>query len=144
MAQSRIEGFRECREALQELSTTVQRNVGRRALQVPAGIIRDAVEARAPVSPRGSNQTPGSLKASIKVGKENSKRTEAKLHVIAEDVAAVPLEFGLTSRDYPAQPFFRPAVDSVEGQALQGFANALRPEVTSAVAKAAKRAQKAK
>lgn len=144
MTKNRLEGFKECREVLQELSKTVQRNTGRRALEVPAGIIAEAVKARAKVSDRAGNQTPGSLRESIKVGKERAKGTQARIHVIADDVAAVPKEFGLTGRDYPAEPFFRPAVDAVANAAINAFAAALKPEVTAVAAKAAKRAMKAK
>lgn len=141
----RIEGFRECREALQDLSKAVQRGVGRRALLAPAGVIVAAVRSRAPVSSRPGDPTPGSLRDSITVRPEkSSRRSVAQVAVVAEDDAAVPKEFGLARRDYPPEPFFRPAVDAARMAAAQAFAAALKPEVDAAVARAAKRAGKAK
>lgn len=140
---TRIEGFKECREVLQELSKTVQRNVGKRALLAPATVIAAAVKAKAPVSSRGGNPTPGSLRDSVTVAPEkSSQKGVAQIAVVAADVAAVPNEFGTTKME--AQPFFRPAVDTARLAAGQAFAAALKPEVDAAVARAAKRAAKAK
>jgi HK97 gp10 family phage protein len=133
----RIEGFKECRESLQELSKTVQRNVGKRSLLVPATIIAKAVEANAPVSGDPNNRTPGSLRASVTPSPERKGKSKASVVVIAEDPAAVPNEFG--THKMAAQPFFRPAVDSVRDAAGAAFAGALKSEVDAAVARAAKK-----
>lgn len=138
----RIEGFKECREALQELSKTVQRNVGRRALLAPAGVIAVAVKVKAPVSSDPRDPTPASLRESVQIVPEKSRGTAAQVAVVAEDEAAVPNEFGTTKMT--AQPFFRPAVDGARAAAGAAFAAALKPEVDAAVARAAKRAAKAK
>jgi len=135
-----LAGFRETREALQELSKTVQRNVGRRALRVPAELIADATRQRAPVSSRPDNPTPGSLRASVSVVNAKAK-SGAAVAVLVEDVAAVPNEFGTTKMS--AQPFFRPAIQASEAAALHAFGNALKPEVEKAAAKAAKKSKAA-
>lgn len=136
-------GFKECREALQELSRTVGGNAVKRALRPAADLVGDAAQANAPVSTRPFNPTPGSLKASkaIKPGRGSKTPTVA---VIFEDIAAVPTEYGLTGRDYPPKPWFRPAVDANETAAIHRFGTALKPEVEQAAAKAAKRSAKAK
>ena len=138
-----LAGAKETREALQELTKTVQRNVGRRALRVSAQIIASATEARAPVSSRASNRSPGSLKQSVDVVPHRSK-VGAAIAVIVKDVAAVPVEFGLTNRNYAAQPFFRPAISASESAAIAAFEAALKQEVEAAAARAAKRSAKAK
>lgn len=144
MSNTRIEGFKECREALQELSKAVQRNVGKRALLAPAGLVVAAVKARAPISTRPGDPTPASLRDSVTIMPEKAaQRGVAQIAVVAEDEAAVPKEFGLASRDYPAEPFFRPAVDAVRIPSLHAFAAALKPEVDAAVKRAAKRGAKA-
>lgn len=138
----RLEGMRQARETMQELSKAVQRNIGKRALQQPAGIIAREVEVRAKVSNRVGNPTPGSLKASPVVVPAKSEKGRPRVAVLVEDEAAVPKEYGLGRKDYPAEPFFRPAVDAKRAQAGQAMADAVRAEVDAAVARAAKRARR--
>lgn len=135
-AKSELLGLKECREALQEMSKRAQRGLGAMALRKPAEIIKDAVQSRAPVSTRPSDPTKGSLKASGAVKKGRMKGTLVSIAVIFEDEAAVPNEYGTTKMG--AQPFFRPAVDAVEPQAIAAFTSALTQEVEAAAAKAAK------
>ncbi len=110
-----------CREALAELDRLTQRNVGKRALRAPAEVIAGRVKANAPVSSRPGNKTPGSLRASVEVKSPTSSKGRARITIVADDVAAVPMEFGRTGQ--PARPFFRPAVDSASdaaGEAMAG------------------------
>jgi HK97 gp10 family phage protein len=130
-----LAGFKEAREVLQELSRGVQRGVGKRALQVPAELIAGAVRAKAPVSNRAGNPTPGSLRGSIKVVPSRTVKGSVRVAVLAEDIAAVPNEFGTSKM--PAQPFFRPAADATRDAAGRAFGAALKPEVEKAAAKAA-------
>jgi hypothetical protein len=138
-------GFKECIDGLNEFSRTVAGNVVKRALVPAAAVVGKAAQDRAPVSPRARQwkSEPGSLKASleIKPGKGSKTPTVA---VLFNDDAAVPTEYGLTSRDYPPQPWFRPAVDATETAALRAFGAALKPGVEQAAAKAARRSAKAK
>jgi HK97 gp10 family phage protein len=135
---TQLAGFRETREALQDLSKTVQRNVGRRALRVPAEIIADATRALAPVSSRPDNPTPGSLRASVSV--VNAKaRSGAAVAVLVEDPAAVPNEYGTSKM--AAQPFMRPAINANEARCIAAFGQAIKPEVERAAAKAAKKSK---
>jgi HK97 gp10 family phage protein len=132
---SRLEGMRECREALQELSRSTQRNLGKRALKAPATVIAAAVKARAPVSSRPTDPTKGSLKASVKVAPSRAERGRPTIVVLADDVAAVPNEFGTSKMT--AQPFFRPAVDTARDAAGAAMAEALKLETDAAIKRVA-------
>ena len=136
---TRLAGMREAREALQQLSKAVQRGVGKRALRVPARIVAEDTDRRAKVSSRASNPTPGSLKASPQVVDAKSEKGSPRIAVLVEDPAAVPKEYGLGQKDYPAEPFFRPAVEAVREVAGRAMTAALRQEVDAAAHRAAKR-----
>jgi HK97 gp10 family phage protein len=137
---TRIEGFKECRETLQELSKTVQRNVGKRSILVPAGVIAAAIRAKAPVSSDPRDPTPGSLRDSVTVRPDKARKGVVSAVVLVEDPAAVPNEFG--THKMTANPFGRPAVDGARAAAGAAFAEALKGEVDAAVARTAKRTGK--
>jgi hypothetical protein len=131
--------MREARETLQELGKRVETRVGQRSLMIgPGAVIEKAVSARAKASTRSNNPTPGSLKASPKVVKSRKEKRGPRAAVLVEDPAAVPKEYGLRSRNYPPEPFFRPAVDASREQAGQAMAEALKSEVAAEIAKVAK------
>jgi hypothetical protein len=67
------------------------------------------VKAKAKVSTRANDPTPGSLKESVRDKPGRAKKGSIPALVVVEDVAAVPKEFGLTRRNYPPEPFFREA-----------------------------------
>jgi HK97 gp10 family phage protein len=138
-----LKGLKEVREGLAEFSKTVARNVGRRALMPAAEIIANAAQANAPVSTRTDQwkSEPGSLKASKQIKRDKPGKGMATVAIIFDDPAAVPTEYGLTSRRYPAQPWFRPAVDANESRAVAAFGSALTEEVEKAAAKAAKKSK---
>lgn len=138
----RIEGLRECREALQELSKTVQRNVGKRALKAPAAVLVRHIKAKARVSSRANNPTPGSMREAVKDVDARPEKGRATRVILVEDVAAVPNEFGLARRDYPAKPFVRPGVDNGRVEAAEAMAEAVKREVDEAARRAAKRGAK--
>ena len=72
--------------------------------------LADRIRERAPVSTDPYNKTPGSLRASVKRAKSNSrKRPEAV--VLVDDVAAVPNEFGTSKMK--AQPFARVDINHI-------------------------------
>lgn len=125
-----ITGMKEALATLRDLDEAVQRDILEEAIDVPTDIMQREVQARAPVSPRANNSTPGSLKASVKkVKPKATKKYRTRREIQATDVAAVPTEFGLSSRDYPAQPWFRPAVDSKRNEAAQALANNIRSQI---------------
>jgi len=141
-AKSELRGLKEVREGLAEFSRTIARNVAARALMVPANIIADRAQANAPVSNRPSDPSPRSLKNSKRVVRGKAGRgAMATVAIIFQDDAAVPTEYGLTTRDYPPQGWFRAAVDATNAQAQASFGSALTQEVEAAAAKAAKKSK---
>ena len=139
---SSLEGYKECREALQILSKAVQRGVGTRALASAAEMGAGLVRAAAPVSTDPNNKTPGSLRDSVRVDKrEKNQRGRPRVAIRADDVAAVPNEFGTSKM--AAQPFFRPTIDANRPAIAAKFGGELKSETDAAVARAAKRAAKA-
>ena len=127
---ARIEGMEECIRSLHQLDAIAQRDIGEYALDGAMDVFVGAIRAKAPVSPRASDATPGSLKASVRKRKARAtKKYLAKGEVSINDPAAAPLEFGLSSRDYPAEPFARPGVDAARGTAGEVVASRVREKV---------------
>jgi len=124
-------GFSEASRQLNDMSKAAARGVGRKSLSVPAEILARAV--RQNVMPH--NLT-GETYESVDVKPAKAKRGVA-VQVVAEDIAAVQLEFG--NSDQAATPFFRPAVDSSRVKMNDAFADALMIEVDAAVIRKAKR-----
>lgn len=135
MAGVKLQGFREASRQLNEMSKATARNVGKRALQTPAGILRDEMIARVPV-------VKGDLRAAIRTKPERAYKGRPNVGVIADDIAAVPLEYGNPAggRFQPAEPFARPSLDSRKEQMLGRFGEALKDEVEKSVIRAAKKA----
>ncbi|SMF70530.1 HK97-gp10 family putative phage morphogenesis protein [Allosphingosinicella indica] len=128
-----VTGFREARLALETLSKATQKNVGKRALMAPARVLAGAVAAKTPVKT-------GTLKSSVKAVPSKMEKGRPRAAVLADDVAAVPIEFGTSKMT--ARPFFRPAVEAARDMAGRAFAAALKPEIDAAVERAAKRGAK--
>lgn len=125
-----ISGMKEALATLRDLDDAVAKDILEAAIDAPADFLTDKVQAAAPVSPRANNSTPGSLKASVKKRKGRANRKyKARRSIEASDVAAVPTEFGLSSRNYPAQPWFRPAVDNNRNEAAQMVADKIKDEI---------------
>lgn len=139
---SLLQGAIECRESLRELRRGVRKGVGNRALIAPGKMIADAIAARAKVSARPSDPTPGSLKAAPRVVKAKARRGASAVAVLIEDEAAVRKEYGLAHRDYPAEPFARPAIEASLPAANIVAAEAVKTEAGKAIERAARRAAK--
>jgi HK97 gp10 family phage protein len=130
-AKAELKGFKECREALQDMPEMIQRLTVRGPLIEAARTIHKEVESRAPVSARPSNPTPGSLKAGGRARRH--RRGRGSLDTVAvqfTDPAAVPNEYGTTKM--AAQPYFRPAVDAVEAEVMARFGESLKQAVDKA------------
>jgi HK97 gp10 family phage protein len=123
----RIEGMTEAREALQQLGEHAQKIIGREAVNAAADLLVPEVARGAPVSGRARNPTPGSLQRSVRKRDARRRKTEVRVEVIADDVAAVPNEFGTSKM--AAQPFFRPAVDRNRERAARAVADTVKDEV---------------
>jgi hypothetical protein len=139
----RIDGLREAREGLAEMSRTVARNVGKRALkQGPGRVFVEAIKAKARVSSRASDPTPGSMRDAVKLVDSRPEKGRATVAILVDDIAAVPNEFGLRHRNYPAHPFVRPGIDGAREEAGAAMARELKSEVDAAIAKAAAKGKK--
>lgn len=124
-----VTGMKEAREALHQLEAAVQRQIGLSALNAAGDVFVGEIQRRAPVSARGRNPTPGSLKASVKKKASRSRKNLARIEIRADDVAAVPNELGTSKM--PPHPFFRPGVDAKRGEAAQALGDKLRTEIES-------------
>jgi HK97 gp10 family phage protein len=133
---SRIEGMREARETLQEFAKAAQTRIGNRSLERPAEVFVRKIKAKAQVSGRGGNPTPGSLRDSVKHAKARKERGRPTRVILAEDVAAVPNEYGTSKM--AAQPFFMPGIEDGRNEAGQAMADALREEVDAEARRIAK------
>ena len=139
---SYLSGMKECREALAELSRSMQTGVGKRALLETGKFFAGRISDLAPVSSRPNDPTPSSLKAAPKAVANRPKKGQPRVAIIVDDPAAVPNEFGLAHRDYPARPFARPAVDANREAGAAIMAAGLKTETDAAIARAARRGSK--
>jgi HK97 gp10 family phage protein len=126
----KLTGFREASRQLNGMKKSVAQGVGRRALQVPAAILRDEMKVRV------SKKT-GATEASTVIGKERARKGRPQVNVTVEDIASVQLEYG--NLRMAAEPFARPAQEAKQDQMLSAFGEALKSEVDSTVIKQAKR-----
>lgn len=130
MAKLKLQGFREASRQLNEMSKAVARNVGKRALQVPAGILAEEMRVRAP-------RLSGALEESIAVLPERARKGRPQVAVQASDVASIQNEYG--NSNMSAQPFARPSLEARQELMLERFGGALKREVDAAVIRKAKR-----
>lgn len=121
--------MKEARRALQKLSAYAQKQIGKNALKAAADKLTPRVKARAKVSSRAGDPTRGSLQRSVRDKAGRAKKGVETRAIIAEDIAAVPKEFGLARRNYPAEPWFRPAVDSGRQEAGEALADSIKNDV---------------
>ena len=128
---SQLEGFREASRQLNEMSKATARNTGKRALNVPAVILRDEMKVRV------SKRT-GATEESIALTKEKARKGRPQVGVVAADIASVQLEFG--NQHQAAEPFGRPAEAAKRDEMLTSFGEALKAEVDKTVIRAAKKA----
>lgn len=136
---SRIEGMRECREALETLSRTVQRNVGKRSLRAAGEVWVARQKATLPVSDRPSDPTPGSLQQAPQVVSSRTEKGGPRVALLIDDVAAVPGEFG-TSKMQPHLKI-RATTDAARDAMAGALAEALKIETDAAVRQAARKAK---
>lgn len=137
---SRLEGFKEAREALQELSRSVQRGALKRSLNAPADLLVERLKERTPVSNDPNNKTRGSLRDGTKRVPARSRKGTPRVAVIVDDVAAVPIEFGTSKMT--ARPYVRSTVDSSRPALAESLGAAAKIEIDAAAQRAAKRGLK--
>jgi HK97 gp10 family phage protein len=126
---SRIEGMGPSLANLRRLSEYAEKQIGNNALKAGAAVAVKRVKAKAKVSSRANDPTRGSLKESVRDKPGRAKKGVDTRAVIVEDVAAVAKEFGLSRRNYPAEPFARPAIDSAREEIGQAIADSVKNDV---------------
>lgn len=142
----RLEGIRELSKALEELPGKVQKAALRRATKEASALVVSAAQSAIPVGVdmhrtyKGRLVAPGfasrNIKAVVRVTKDLS-RAFARIGVSREAFYAVNfVELG-TSRQ-PAQPWLRPALQSVESQAISIFESRFRAAIKAAAKRQAK------
>jgi hypothetical protein len=137
MAKSVLTGFREASRQLGNMRRAAAQGVGRRALLVPAGILRDEMIARVKV-------LTGDTQREIAVEPAKASRGRPQVAVVSRGEASVSLEFGNPAPGHTQhpQPFARPSLDAKEGAMLNAFGPALKSEVDKTVIRAARKAAK--
>lgn len=133
---SRIEGMAEASRQMREFTKVAQNRIGKRALKAPAGVLVRKIKGKAHVSSRSTNPTPGSLRDSVKDVDARKERGRVTRVIIADDVAAVPNQYG-TSKMAPNY-FFSRGVDEGRDEAGHAMAGALKQEVDAEVQRIAK------
>lgn len=148
MADQNIRGGRELAEFLSQLPAKLEQNIMRSALRAGATVIKKEAALNAPVdegdlvrSIRVSGKARrGSITVSVKVG--GKKAPHAMLveygtrpHKIEPKDAAALAVGGVAYRsvDHPGaqpKPFFRPALDSKSGAAIEAVAAQIRKRLT--------------
>jgi HK97 gp10 family phage protein len=130
----KVEGLKDCEDALKELPLATSKNVLRRALLKAGAPVVDSAQSRVA-------RLTGKLGQSVTVGTKLTKR-QKKSAALTKDgvevyVGAGPLphahmlEFG-TSRQAP-EPYLRPAVDANGKRMFSIFRDELRAEIAKAV-----------
>lgn len=137
---SRLEGFKEARQALSELSRSVQRGALKRALNAPADLLVSRLKERTPVSADPHDKTPGSLRDGTKRAPARARKGTPRVAVVIDDVAAVPIEFGTSKMS--ARPYVRSTVDNSRTALAESLGGAARQEIDRAAQRAAKRGLK--
>jgi hypothetical protein len=109
-ATSRLEGMGPAIANLRKLSEYAQKQIGKNALQAGAAVAVKRVKAKAKVSTRANDPTPGSLKESVRDKPGRAKKGIDTRAVVVEDVAAVPKELRADAAQLSARAV-RPAGD---------------------------------
>lgn len=141
LTQSRVTGLSDARAILKKLPQNVQRRVLRQATRAGASVLRLAVRRAAPIGDQPSALADkfGPLKTNIRVIrlKRGIPKDQAEYRVDTGDSPqGFWREFG-TSRQ-PAQPWFRPAVDSAWDKAVARIKERLARGVEREAVKLAK------
>lgn len=150
-------GFAEMDKVLRELPRSTARNTARRAMKVALQPVAAAAEAAAPVD---QGDLAKSIVISSKLKPSQARDREARetatslaLYVGSSSPLAHLVEFGTGPRYQangkfvgvmPAQPWFRPAWDGNVGKVLDILASQLRVEIDKTLARAARKAARAR
>lgn len=124
-------GVGEAGKALAGMKRATAMAVARRSLLPAANHLASVVEGNAPV-------LTGNLKGSVRVDRKTQSKRNRKgavdVTVIADDAAAVPVEYGTS--DTPMQAFFRPAIESQKQRLFEMVARDVEVQTMAAAKKA--------
>ena len=131
MLKFKINGAKELERNLKRLPLTLERRVAKSAVRAGAAVIAKEAKQRAPVDT-------GVLKRSIKVVARSRRFGDAVASVVTragkrwqsknmDAWYAGLVEFG--TRQRPATPFLRPAVDATQKQAVRAMAKKARERI---------------
>lgn len=138
----KMEGLKECEEALNELTNATARNVIRRALLASGEPVRAAAEDLAPVMTGETKKgvvVTTQLSARQRRGNPKQSAVEVYVGVAGRRSSFAHLaEFG-TSHSAP-QAFMRPAADANTGNVISIFIDHLKAETEKALARARRKA----
>lgn len=116
----RFEGGTELIKAMADLSTRLQKNVTKQALEAAAVPMRNDISRRAPYEPG-----PPDIRANIVIGKARGNKTESAVAIGPAKGFFYGFynEYGTVHQ--PARPFMRPAFDSGVARAIRDIASAM-------------------
>jgi HK97 gp10 family phage protein len=129
---------------LMELEPKIQRKLMRTALKAVGVYWVEAVKSRAPVligdlknsiisRIRTRKSSRGTVVGEVQVGPGTAPRTDDHQNSVGPSIYASWVEFGLKTKDYPKQPFMRPAFDATAEKAIELFADTLREGLADAL-----------
>jgi HK97 gp10 family phage protein len=140
----KMDGLKDCEEALNELTNATARNVLRRALMQAGEPVRAAAESLAPVRTGKLKQgIVTTTQLSRRQRKSNPKQSAVEVYVGAGgDRASFAhlVEYGTS--DTAPKPFLRPAIDANQSEVITSFVDILKAEVSKALARARRKAAK--
>jgi HK97 gp10 family phage protein len=138
---ARVEGLKECEEALRELTRATARNQVRKALQAAAQPVVDAAKANV-VRNTGTLAEEIQVASRLKRGKRGGRKADVEVFAgpAGRRRASIAhlVEFG--AAHLPPRAFLRPAVDSNLGRVIATFRRELKTNIDAAVARARRKA----
>lgn len=140
-SQIKFEGLDDADFALSELPKATQGNVLKRTLLLGAAPVEAAAKSKV-------KKFTGALERDIETGTKLTKRqagaarrdgkSQAEVHIGVVDPAGIQTEFG--NAHQAADPWFRPAWDESQGEALNAIAGGLGGEIEKARGRLARKA----
>lgn len=137
----KLEGFKELGRALNDLKKTTRRNIMKRAMS-------SALEPMRAEAAEGAPRDSGFLAAHVDTGTKLSRRAKSKgkkqseheMYMGTTARAGIRQEYG--TKNFPPQPFMRPAWDNHKVDTINRLAVEVEDEIDKAVARAARKAER--
>ena len=129
---------------LMSLEPKIQRSLMRTALKAVGVYWVEVVKSRVPVligdlknsiisRVRTRKSSRGTVVGEVQVGPGTVPRTDNHRNSVGPSIYASWVEFGLKTKEYPKQPFMRPAFDATAEKAIELFADTLREGLADAL-----------